>query len=115
MRNCAASILSHSFSFSSPDICRQVIDQYNGIKIGDEGYLLSIRFADTPEQKKLKSVTAERRQYKAVEYNTAAYSPGSPYAATVSTTTYNTPLQPRTTNTYWPGGLPASVAPLLAL
>lgn len=95
-----------SHSFATPDICRKVIEQYNGIKVGEEEYLLSIRFADTPEQKKLKSVTAERRQYKAVEYNTAAYSPGSPYASTVMPVplpnAYNSPLQARTTNSYWP-------------
>jgi hypothetical protein len=34
---------------------------------------MQIRFADTPAQKELKRVTAERRQFRTNEYNVGAY------------------------------------------
>jgi hypothetical protein len=34
---------------------------------------MNIRFADTPAQKELKRVTAERRQFRTNEYNIGAY------------------------------------------
>lgn len=90
-------------SFSTPEICKQIIEQYNGKHIGEEGSTLSIRFADTPKQKELKTVTAERRQYKANEYNVAVYSPGSPYLSGAAPT-YQSPLQTRSIpGAYWPG------------
>ena len=93
----------NSSSFADPDICRQVIEKYNGKRVGEEGSTLSIRFADTPEQKKLKSVTAERRQFKTNEYNTAVYSPGSPYLGSPITNAFPSPIQARSPmmNAYW--------------
>lgn len=41
--------------------------------IGEEGLLMNIRYADTPSQKELKRVTAERRQFRTNEYNIGAY------------------------------------------
>ena len=40
---------------------------------------MNIRYADTEEQKKLKTLTAERRQFKTNEYNTVVYGSGSPF------------------------------------
>lgn len=60
-------------SFESRDICDEVIRKFNGIGIGEEGLLMNIRFADTPAQKELKRVTAERRQFRTNEYNIGAY------------------------------------------
>ncbi len=34
---------------------------------------MQVRYADTPSQKELKRVTAERRQYRTNEYNIGAY------------------------------------------
>ena len=34
---------------------------------------MNIRYADTPSQKELKRVTAERRQFRTNEYNIGAY------------------------------------------
>jgi hypothetical protein len=39
--------------------------------------LLNIRYADTPAQKELKRITAERRQFRTNEYNIGAY--GTPH------------------------------------
>jgi len=41
--------------------------------------LLNIRYADTPAQKELKRVTAERRQFRTNEYNIGAY--GTPHVS----------------------------------
>ncbi len=46
---------------------------------GKDAALLQLRYADTKEQKQLKMETAERRQFKAEEYNFAAFGPASPY------------------------------------
>lgn len=71
--------LAYLIRFATPEICRAIIIQYNGRPIGVEGQPISIRFADTPDQKRLKLITQERRAYKTQEYNTAAFGPGSPY------------------------------------
>ena len=89
-------ILINIGRFSSPEVCKAIVQNYNGRKVGEQGLPISIRFADTPEQKRLKAVTQERRQYKTNEYNMAAFGPGSPYSqysGVVSTVT--TPVQTR--------------------
>ncbi|KAL1876552.1 hypothetical protein Daus18300_002796 [Diaporthe australafricana] len=59
--------------FESRDVCEEVIRRYHGQAIGDECFLMQVRYADTPSQKELKRVTAERRQYRTNEYNIGAY------------------------------------------
>ncbi|KND88757.1 Sporulation-specific protein 5 [Tolypocladium ophioglossoides CBS 100239] len=59
--------------FESRDICDEVIRKFNGVSIGEEALLMNIRYADTPAQKELKRVTAERRQFRTNEYNIGAY------------------------------------------
>ncbi|KAL6862766.1 hypothetical protein ACO1O0_003004 [Amphichorda felina] len=59
--------------FESRDVCDEVIRKFNGVGIGEEGLLMNIRYADTPAQKELKRVTAERRQFRTNEYNIGAY------------------------------------------
>ncbi|KAI6785181.1 RNA binding protein MSSP-2 [Emericellopsis cladophorae] len=59
--------------FENRDICADIIQKFNGVGIGEEGLLMNIRFADTPAQKELKRVTAERRQFRTNEYNIGAY------------------------------------------
>ncbi len=54
-------------------MCELAIAQYSGRLIGDERLPLQIRYADTPAQKDLKRVTAERRQFRTNEYNVGAY------------------------------------------
>jgi hypothetical protein len=41
--------------------------------IGDDHMCMQVRYADTPAQKELKRVTAERRQFRTNEYNIGAY------------------------------------------
>ena len=65
--------------FASPEECRMIIQKFNGMLVGRDAQPISIRFADTPDQKRLKMVTQERRQYKTHEYNVAAFGPDSPY------------------------------------
>jgi hypothetical protein len=60
-------------SFDSRDICDEIVRKFNGIGIGEEGLPMNIRYADTPAQKELKRVTAERRQFRTNEYNIGAY------------------------------------------
>lgn len=99
--------------FALPEICMEIIQKFNGHPL-PEGLTLSIRFADTPDQKKLKNLTAERRQFKTHEYNTAAFGPGSPYAASASpvTATIPSPVQTR----FVPGSTynPAQASPVYA-
>ena len=77
-------------------MCKAIIQQYNGQAIGDQGLPISIRFADTPDQKRLKALTQERRQYKTHEYNVAAFGPGSPYSHYASVLSpVSSPLQPQ--------------------
>ncbi|KAF4126597.1 RNA recognition motif (RRM) domain [Geosmithia morbida] len=59
--------------FESRDVCDEIISKFNGVGIGEEGLLMNIRYADTPAQKELKRVTAERRQFRTNEYNIGAY------------------------------------------
>lgn len=66
--------------FASADVCREIIQRFNGEAVGSQGQPISIRFADTPRQKDLKAITQERRQYKTHEYNVAAFGPDSPYS-----------------------------------
>jgi hypothetical protein len=60
-------------SFESRDVCDEIIGKFNGVGIGEEGLLMNIRYADTPAQKELKRVTAERRLFRTNEYNIGAY------------------------------------------
>ncbi|KAI0387848.1 hypothetical protein F5Y04DRAFT_286813 [Hypomontagnella monticulosa] len=59
--------------FESREICDQIIAEFTGLNIGRERLPLQIRYADTPAQKDLKRVTAERRQWRTNEYNVSAY------------------------------------------
>ncbi|KHN94211.1 RNA binding protein MSSP-2 [Metarhizium album ARSEF 1941] len=90
--------------FESREICDEIIKKYNGVGIGEEGLLMNIRYADTPAQKELKRVTAERRQFRTNEYNIGAY--GTPLVG-MNPTLYNQP--PR-----WRGTLPVSRSGLSA-
>lgn len=79
MKTTQASLMMHkddltiSSSFESRDVCDDAIRKFNGVGIGEEGLLMNIRYADTPAQKELKRVTAERRQFRTNEYNIGAY------------------------------------------
>ncbi|KAM4057035.1 RNA recognition motif domain-containing protein [Hirsutella rhossiliensis] len=84
--------------FESRDVCDEVIHKFNGVGIGEEGLLINIRYADTPAQKELKRVTAERRQFRTNEYNIGAY--GTPLVG-MSPTLYGQQSQ-------WRRTLPAS-------
>ena len=61
--------------FETTEICEQIIAAFNNKVIGDgkDATTLQIRYADTEEQKKLKTYTAIKRQFKADEYNEAVY------------------------------------------
>ncbi|KUI55131.1 Sporulation-specific protein 5 [Cytospora mali] len=59
--------------FESREVCEEVIKRYHCQAIGDECFLMQVRYADTPAQKELKRITAERRQYRTNEYNIGAY------------------------------------------
>ncbi|KAF4456985.1 hypothetical protein F53441_1000 [Fusarium austroafricanum] len=59
--------------FENREICDEVIERFHGFNVTDEGLLMNIRYADTPAQKELKRVTAERRQFRTNEYNIGAY------------------------------------------
>lgn len=85
-------------SFKSVQICDQVIEAFNGKPIGEKGSELQIRYSDTDNQKKLKTQTAERRQFKTAEYNTAVFAMNSPYGIhSPFPTAYSSPLQNRGT------------------
>lgn len=62
-------------------MCEKVIECFHGKKIsnGTDFTILQLRYADTNQQKMLKMETAHRRIFKANEYNTVVYGPGSPY------------------------------------
>jgi hypothetical protein len=49
---------------------------------------MQIRYSDTPQQKELKRITAERRQFRTNEYNVGAY--GTPLVG-MSPTIYGQP------------------------
>ncbi|RYO94633.1 hypothetical protein DL766_009783 [Monosporascus sp. MC13-8B] len=59
--------------FETREICDQIIKDFTNIKLGEEGLPMQIRYADTPSQKELKRITAERRQFRTNEYNVGAY------------------------------------------
>lgn len=73
--------LTADHRFKSPQICDKVIECFHGKKIsnGTDFTILQLRYADTNQQKLLKMETAHRRIFKANEYNTVVYGPGSPY------------------------------------
>jgi hypothetical protein len=79
-------------SFESRDVCDEVIKTFNGVPVGEEGLLMNIRYADTPSQKELKRVTAERRQFRTNEYNIGAY--GTPLVG-IQPNMYNQPTWKR--------------------
>ncbi|KAI0165475.1 hypothetical protein GGR57DRAFT_121410 [Xylariaceae sp. FL1272] len=72
--------------FETREICDAVIEEYQGVNLGPDGLAMQIRYADTPAQKELKRVTAERRQFRTNEYNVGAY--GTTMVG-VGTTMYN--------------------------
>lgn len=80
-------LLTFGPSFESRDVCEEVIQRYHGQAIGEECFLMQVRYADTPAQKELKRITAERRQYRTNEYNIGAYGTVS---VGVAPTIYNT-------------------------
>src|SRR3569833_2444968 len=59
--------------FETREICEKVIKTFHGLALGQEGYVMQVRYADTPAQKELKRITAERRQYRTNEYNIETY------------------------------------------
>ncbi|KAI1503859.1 hypothetical protein F5X99DRAFT_424847 [Biscogniauxia marginata] len=74
--------------FESRDVCDEVIKEFTGVNIGEEALPMQIRYADTPAQKELKRITAERRQFRTNEYNVGAY--GTPLVG-MNPTIYNQP------------------------
>lgn len=72
--------------FEDREICDEIISNFTGQPLGDEGLPMQIRYADTPAQKELKRVTAERRQFRTNEYNVGAY--GTPLVG-MAPTLYN--------------------------
>jgi len=72
--------------FNDRHDCDEIIREYNGRALGEEGLLMNIRYADTPAQKELKRVTAERRQFRTNEYNIGAY--GTPLVGLSNTSLY---------------------------
>ncbi|KAH8880664.1 hypothetical protein GQ53DRAFT_833123 [Thozetella sp. PMI_491] len=59
--------------FNSREECEDIIHKYHGVTLGKENQQIQIRYADTPAQKELKRITAERRQFRTNEYNIGAY------------------------------------------
>ncbi|KAL2133897.1 hypothetical protein VTI74DRAFT_1462 [Chaetomium olivicolor] len=59
--------------FETREECEDIIKKFHGATIGEEGMLMQVRYADTPAQKELKRITAERRQFRTNEYNIGAY------------------------------------------
>ncbi|KAK1759391.1 hypothetical protein QBC47DRAFT_292123 [Echria macrotheca] len=59
--------------FESREECEDIIKKFHGACIGEEGLMMQVRYADTPAQKELKRITAERRQFRTNEYNIGAY------------------------------------------
>jgi len=83
-------------SFETQEICNQIIDAFNNKTIGNgtDALTLQIRYADTDEQKKLKRTTADKRQFKADEYNEAVYGIPFPHYSPTSAG-YQSPLPAR--------------------
>ena len=87
-------MLIPDLSFESPEECAKIIDEYNNKAIGQDGNPISVRFADTADQKKLKIETQQRRQFKTHEYNVAAFGPHSPYhQMSPLAAAYSSPMQ----------------------
>ncbi|KAL5614345.1 hypothetical protein BROUX41_004451 [Berkeleyomyces rouxiae] len=94
--------------FESRDICDEIIRQFNGHTLvdrdGNTSLIMNIRYADTPAQKELKRVTAERRQFRTNEYNLGAYgtphvgTPGAPGSSFTIAPSYRRPNPPSSTN-----------------
>lgn len=102
-------------SFETPEICEKVIASFHGKTIGEgkNASVLQLRYADTKEQKLLKMETAERRQFKANEYNIAVSLPDSPYRfLSPASGVFPSPLQIRnmTSNGMWMNQSPMSPA-----
>ncbi|KAK8042764.1 RNA recognition motif (RRM) domain [Apiospora phragmitis] len=74
--------------FESRDVCDKIIQEFHNQPLGDDRLNMQIRYADTPAQKELKRVTAERRQFRTNEYNVGAY--GTPLVG-LTPTIYNQP------------------------
>ena len=77
----ASTTANMRLSFQTPEICQQIIDAFNNKTLGEDkmATTLQIRYADTEEQRKLKTYTAEKRLFKTNEYNEVVYGPGSPW------------------------------------
>ena len=94
-------------------ICEEVIKNFHGQKVVKDGveYEVQIRYADNDAQKELKKKTAERRQFKANEYDVAVYGPASPYfPRSPASTSFSSSLdvQPSMVNGMWLNQSPVS-------
>lgn len=85
--------MADNYSFESREICEEIIKNFHGQPIGEEGLLLQVRYADTPAQKDLKRVTTERRQFRTNEYNVGAY--GAPLELLNMNAPITSPYSPR--------------------
>ncbi|CAJ2508649.1 Uu.00g136750.m01.CDS01 [Anthostomella pinea] len=74
--------------FESRELCNEIIERFNGVKLGCEGLPMQIRYADTQAQKELKCATSGCRQFKTKGYKVRAY--GTPRVG-LSPTIYNQP------------------------
>jgi len=92
-------LLTRNPRFQTPEMCQEVIDTFNNKTIGEgaTATALQLRYADTEEQKKLKTFTAEKRQFKTNEYNEVVYGPNSPwrrlYSPASNSASYCSPIQ----------------------
>ena len=101
-------------SFKTPEVCQEIIDAFNNKTLGEgkTATTLQIRYADTEEQKKLKTYTAEKRLFKTNEYNEVVYGPGSPWRrlySPVSTSSYS-PVQVRIPSSNVPWSAPSQAS-----
>lgn len=62
-------ILLTDVRFESREICNEIIKNFHGIPVGEEGLALQVRYADTSAQKRLKATTTKKRQFRSHEYN----------------------------------------------
>jgi hypothetical protein len=60
-------------------MAEEVLNRFQSVPVGEEGYELSLRFADTKAQKQLKTQRQERRNFRTNEYNYSVMATGSPY------------------------------------
>ncbi|KAH9887179.1 hypothetical protein F4778DRAFT_797630 [Xylariomycetidae sp. FL2044] len=88
--------------FEDREKCDDIIKGWQGLNVGGqtESLPMQIRYADTPAQKELKRVTAERRQFRTNEYNVGAY--GTPLVG-MNPTIYNQTYR-RGSSTFREGG-----------